>query len=91
MQIPHQAQVPRVEEMFVVWDPNDPGFLGLLQRALIAFLAISRRRSGESLAALAFPPRLPRATAWGFFFLPIPPSIIRGHGRARVLVPVDCS
>ena len=48
------------------------GYFRFFQRAIIAFLASADRSSRESSAMRAFPPfsppRLPRATAAGFFF-----------------------
>ena len=53
------------------------------QRARTACRAISCRRSGLSLAALAFPPIFPplrpKATAWGFFRLMLYKIYLNAH------------
>src|SRR5664280_591600 len=43
--------------------------LRLLSRAFAPFLPMADNSSAESRSALALPPLLPRATAFGFFFL----------------------
>jgi hypothetical protein len=51
-------------------------FRAFFHRASAAFLADSVRSSGPSLAAVAFPPLRPSATAAGFFFFAIYPVIL---------------
>ena len=48
--------------------------------AAAAFLAIAERSALDKELARAIPPNLPRATAFGFFFVPMP-SIISLNGK----------
>jgi hypothetical protein len=85
--MPSVPERPRPHKLCVTkWVPYWPRSLPgrSFQRARAAFLALAARSSAVMLAARAGPPFLPplrpRATAAGFFRLPMPPACPSGHG-----------